>query len=34
MLSAETAAGQFPVESVSMMRQIVEYTEGSMRLRE
>lgn len=34
MLSAETAAGRFPVESVSMMRQIVEYTEGSMRLRD
>ena len=34
MLSAETAAGLFPVESVRMMRQIIEYTEDSMRLKE
>ena len=34
MLSGETAAGHFPVESVRMMRQVIEYTEGSMRLRE
>jgi len=30
MLSAETAAGLHPVEAVSMMRQIVEFTESSM----
>ena len=34
MLSAETAAGRFPVESVRMMRQIIEYTERSMRLKD
>ena len=33
MLSGETAAGHFPVESVRMMRQVVEYTEQSMSLR-
>jgi len=32
MLSAETAAGRFPVESVRMMAQVVEYTEKSIRL--
>jgi len=32
MLSGETAAGRFPVESVKMMAQIVEYTEQSMRM--
>ncbi len=34
MLSGETAAGQFPVDSVRMMRQVIEYTEDSMRLKE
>ena len=29
MLSAETAAGEFPVESVQMMRQIIEFTENA-----
>jgi pyruvate kinase len=33
MLSGETAAGRFPVESVKMMRQIIEYTEASIRLK-
>jgi len=31
MLSGETAVGKFPVEAVRMMRQIIEYTEKSMR---
>lgn len=31
MLSAETAVGKFPVESVVMMRQIIEYTEQNMK---
>ncbi|MFA5089135.1 MAG: pyruvate kinase [Candidatus Omnitrophota bacterium] len=30
MLSGETAAGRFPVESVKMMRQIIEFTEKAM----
>jgi pyruvate kinase len=34
MLSGETAAGRFPVESVQMMNQIVEYTEQSMSLKD
>ena len=33
MLSAETAAGTFPVESVKMMNQVIVYTEESLRLR-
>jgi len=33
MLSGETASGKFPVESVRMMRQIVEYTEKQMQRR-
>lgn len=31
MLSAETAAGQFPVEAVSMMNQIIQFTESYLR---
>ncbi|MFH1359452.1 MAG: pyruvate kinase [Candidatus Omnitrophota bacterium] len=31
MLSAETASGRFPVQSVRMMRQIVDFTEGSQK---
>ena len=31
MLSAETAAGKHPVESVDMMRQIIRYTEGHIK---
>jgi pyruvate kinase len=30
MLSAETAIGRYPVQSVQMMRNIIEYTEGSI----
>jgi pyruvate kinase len=33
MLSGETAIGKFPVKSVRMMRQIIEYTEYSIRKR-
>lgn len=33
MLSGETAIGKFPVRSVQMMRQIVEYTEKNERVR-
>jgi pyruvate kinase len=29
MLSAETAAGKFPVESVDMMNKIIKFTESS-----
>jgi len=31
MLSGETAAGHYPVESVAMMRQIIEFTERAVR---
>jgi len=31
MLSGETAAGQYPVESVIMMRQIIDFTEKSLK---
>ncbi|HEC97292.1 MAG TPA: pyruvate kinase [Nitrospirae bacterium] len=30
MLSAETATGKYPIESVRMMRRIIEYTEGEV----
>ena len=30
MLSGETAVGQFPVETITMMRQIIEFTEKSI----
>jgi pyruvate kinase len=33
MLSGETAMGQFPVQAVAMMRQIIEYTEKEMILK-
>ncbi len=33
MLSGETAMGKFPVQTVAMMRQIIEYTEREMFLR-
>lgn len=32
MLSAETAAGKYPVEAVRMMNQIIKYTERSLKL--
>jgi len=28
MLSAETAAGKYPVEAVRMMNQVIKHTEG------
>lgn len=31
MLSAETAAGKYPVESVNMMNQIIKFTEGHIK---
>ncbi len=33
MLSGETAIGKFPVETVRMMRQIIEFTEKSMKIK-
>ncbi len=33
MLSGETAIGKFPVETVRMMRQIIEFTETSMKIK-
>ncbi len=33
MLSGETAIGKFPVETVRMMRQIIEFTESSMKIK-
>ncbi|MDO9578202.1 MAG: pyruvate kinase [Candidatus Cloacimonadales bacterium] len=32
MLSAETAVGKYPVQTVQMMQKIIEYTENSINI--